>query len=394
MKRNLFLPLVGVFSLVATAATAADRPSAVLTDYGGSDPIRIDRPTPATIDLNVKTGDTASGDSVKARRNGVTWLVKHQKTDGGWSSGAHGTNGAEADSDVATTAFAVLALMRDANGSSAHRDAITKGTMFVVQAVETAPKGPRLNTPEGTQIQYKLGQLVDTHMAAMMLGEVAGKLDRNTDRRVQSALDTVIAKVAQAQNADGSFDGNGWAPVLSTSIAAQSLTRAVELGRDVDTDVLEKADRYQADMAGAGGFDASAGAGVPLYAVASALRGNSNTQKRAGKAAPSAGEYKRAEEAEDRAKQAVASDSGTLMAGFGSIGGEEMLSYMMISDTLAEDGGKDWKTWEGRVGDFLVGQQNADGSWTGHHCITSQAFTTAGGVMTLASGLYADTRRG
>ena len=42
--------------------------------------------------------------------------------------------------------------------------AIRNGTIYVVKAVETAPKGPRLNTPEGTQIQYKLGQLVDTHM--------------------------------------------------------------------------------------------------------------------------------------------------------------------------------------------------------------------------------------
>jgi hypothetical protein len=77
------------------------------------------------------------------------------------------------------------------------------------------------------------------------------------------------------------------------------------------------------------------------------------------------------------------------MAGYGSIGGEEMLSYMMISDTLAAMGGDEWTAWEGKVGGFLVGTQNADGSWAGHHCITSPVFVTAGAVMTLAAGDFA-----
>lgn len=389
-RSNTFLPILGLFSLVATAAIAADRPSDVLTDFGG---VRVDRPVERPVDATLHTGGTASADANQARTRGVTWLKQHQKTDGGWSSGAHGSTGAEDASDVATTAFAVLALMRDANGTEAHRDAITKGTLFVVKAVETAPSGPRLNTPEGTQIQYKLGQLVDTHMASMMLGEVAGKLDKDTDRRVQNALDKVIGKVMAAQNADGSFDANGWAPVLSSSIASQGLNKAAELGRAVDEDVLAKADKYNAGLAGEGGFDASSGAGVQLYAVASALRGSADTQARGGAVAAAPAEAKRAKDAESRAQAAVVGDSGALMAGFGSIGGEEMLSYMMISDTLAEKGGKSWTDWEGRVGQFLVGQQNADGSWTGHHCITSQAFTTAGGVMTLASGAHADLGR-
>lgn len=389
-RSNTFLPILGLFSLVASAAIAADRPSDVLSDFGG---VRVERPAERPVEAAIRTGGTASADATKARERGVTWLKQHQKTDGGWSSGAHGTTGAEAQSDVATTAFAVLALMRDANGTDAHRDAVTKGTLFVVKAVETAPEGPRLNTPEGTQIQYKLGQLVDTHMASMMLGEVAGKLDKETDRRVQNALDKVIGKVMAAQNADGSFDANGWAPVLSSSIASQGLTRAAELGRKVDEDVLAKADKYNSGLAGESGFDASSGAGVQLYAVASALRGAANTQSRDGAVAAAPAEAKRAKEAEGRAQAAVTGDSGALMAGFGSIGGEEMLSYMMISDTLAEKGDKAWTDWEGRVGAFLVGQQNADGSWTGHHCITSQAFTTAGGIMTLASGIHADQGR-
>ena len=74
------------------------------------------------------------------------------------------------------------------------------------------------------------------------------------------------------------------------------------------------------------------------------------------------------------------------MAGFGSVGGEEMLSYMMISDSMAEEGGDDWDAWRDRIGAHLTAIQNGDGSWSGHHCITSTTFVTAAAVMTLASG--------
>jgi hypothetical protein len=59
---------------------------------------------------------------------------------------------------------------------------------------------------------------------------------------------------------------------------------------------------------------------------------------------------------------------------------------MMISDTMAERGGDDWDDWSRKIGSHLVATQNADGSWSGHHCITSTTFVTAAAVMTLGSG--------
>jgi hypothetical protein len=365
--RKVLIPVALMLAFIASAS-----PSDVLTDFGhASDdgpPIRNAQQTPT------------NGSLAAARANGATWLVRHQHIDGGWSSGAHGTNGSQASSDVATTAFGVLALMRDADGSQRHRKSIDKGLAFVLNAVEHAPTGPRLRTPQGTQIQYKLGELVDTHLAALMLGEVAGITSGSAHARVLRALDTVVEKVALAQQADGSFDSNGWAPVLSTSIAASSLNKAVDLGIEVDEGVLSRSDAYQASSSSEGGFDASAGAGVQLYAVASALRTNSQAKDRAGgRVAQQAGEV------EARAKGELSRNTEQLITGFGSLGGEEMLSYMMISDTLAETGGADWRDWQQKIGEYLTGIQNADGSWAGHHCITSQAFTTAGGVMTLGA---------
>jgi hypothetical protein len=312
-------------------------------------------------------------------------MLANQHGDGGWSSGAHGTDGSQAGSDVATTAYTTLALIREGGSSAGQAEAIRRGVDFVLKAVETAPPGPRLNTPQGTQIQYKMGELVDTHLASLLLTKVVGRFDRATNARVDTALDVVLSKVQAAQGADGSFDRNAWAPVLSTSVATQALNEAAKMGKSVDKDVLKKADDYQANLTGGGRVDASAGAGVPLYAVASSLASNAVMQERRGEYAAAPAAAAEARDAEVAARRAVAGDDGSLMAGFGSIGGEEMVSYAMISDTLAKDGKQEWTQWESRIGSYLVSIQNADGSWVGHHCITSRAFTTAGGLMTLTA---------
>jgi hypothetical protein len=336
----------------------------------------------------VARGATMSSEALAARSEGAAWLVAHQHADGGWASGGHRATSA-VQSDVATTAFALLALHRDAAGGGANRAAVTRGVEFVVRAVETAPDGPRLATPDGTQIQRKLGPLVDTHMAALALGEVLPTLAPPLRARARRALERVVDKVEGAQNADGSFDANGWAPVLSTGLAAQGLTQASDVGVEVDKDVLARSDGYQSGLTGSAGFDASDGAGVELYAVASSLRGNSSTAVRQGSSAPAQAQRQEAAAAADAAASRVAASPDRIIAGFGSVGGEEMLSYMMISDTLAEKGGEEWTTWEAKIGAFLASAQNADGSWVGHHCITSQAFATAGGVLTLAAGDHA-----
>lgn len=315
----------------------------------------------------------------EARAAGIAWLKAAQQADGGWGAGGFGQE--QGASDAATTAMSVLALVRDGGVSGPHRAAIDKGLRYLVKAVETAPRNdPRLNTPSGTQPQGKLGQLVDTHMTALVLAQVKGQLPAELDAQVQVALDTVIGKVQLAQKADGSFDGNGWAPVLSNSMAAMSLVEAKKKGVDVAPSAIARADRWQQGLYDekSGAFDASTGAGVNLYSVASSMRLDQDARDRG---VPGAGR------AEAAARQAVTgSQAEALIAGFGSIGGEEMLSYMMISDTLAERGGAEWTAWEQKIGGYLASIQNGDGSWAGHHCITSRTFVTATALLTLGAG--------
>jgi hypothetical protein len=74
-----------------------------------------------------------------------------------------------------------------------------------------------------------------------------------------------------------------------------------------------------------------------------------------------------------------------LLAGFGNNGGEEFLSYLMTSETLVIAGGEKFHQWQDKMQGRLAKIQNSDGSWSGHHCITSPVFCTAAVVQCLTA---------
>jgi hypothetical protein len=75
----------------------------------------------------------------------------------------------------------------------------------------------------------------------------------------------------------------------------------------------------------------------------------------------------------------------SVLSGFGNNGGEEFLSYQMKSEALAIDGGEEWSKWTSKMSERLAKVQNGDGSWSGHHCITSPAFCTATAISCLTA---------
>jgi hypothetical protein len=74
-----------------------------------------------------------------------------------------------------------------------------------------------------------------------------------------------------------------------------------------------------------------------------------------------------------------------LLTGFGSNGGEEYLSYLQTSESLVLAGEAQWADWKGKMTTRLAKIQSEDGSWTGHHCITSPVFCTAAVLQTLTA---------
>jgi len=75
---------------------------------------------------------------------------------------------------------------------------------------------------------------------------------------------------------------------------------------------------------------------------------------------------------------------GEVMSGFGNNGGEEFLSFLMTGESMLMQGGDSWKKWYDMMSGKLVNMQNLDGSWNGHHCITSPVFCTATCLLILS----------
>jgi hypothetical protein len=299
----------------------------------------------------------------------MAWLLDAQGKDGGW-----GTEKGAAE-DVATTAIATIALLRYGSTLSTgeHQDAVRRGVKYIVRAIKAVPPETLEIQAEGTQPQAKLGRYIDTYLAAQVLGEVSPTATSAEDRReVSDALDRVISKVMKLQRQDGSFAGQGWAPVLSSAFAHGGLYAAKAAGSRVVSE--ESIARANANMeaqydARKKQFESGEAAGVPLYSAAGSLGAAARQGKMDGEAAKAAREAMKDE---------------AFLRGFGTYGGEEHVSYMMTSEALAKVGGEEWASWDKNIRTRLGLIQRGDGTWRGDHCITSTAFCTAASLITLA----------
>jgi hypothetical protein len=228
----------------------------------------------------------------------------------------------------------------------------------------------------------------------MLMSQIDGRASTPAlNARVRKALQKTVAKIEKHQQSDGSWNiAGGWAPVLGTSMASRSLFEARNRGVAVDAAVLERAETYTvsalsatpppaARVAGGGGAAGRAAvgspaapaeaAGVPLYQSAQALEQLSRT-------------------AADRVQNAkqIGAIQGQLanaafVGGFGSMGGEEFFSYLNISDSMKRVGGDAWSKWHADITQKILGLQNSDGAWAGHHCITGRVAMTSAAILNL-----------
>jgi hypothetical protein len=347
---------------------------------------------------------------------GLKWLVAHQLKSGAWGQGDESQNmgGSMAQlatvGNVADTAMAVLALTRSGSTPSqgTYARASLRGVEFILAEVEESDdESLKITDVEGTRVQGKIGLYADTFVALVALTEVDGKMPTKAgNARVDEALTKILAKIERNQREDGSFDDRGWAPALSQSMASKGLNKAARGGKKVKKDVLARAEkRAKRDYKkGSRSFSGDGAAGIELYSgatQASAMRESAETRKQRSKKL----ERKLAKAGKDEARaikaeiaaadeaQATAESMEDLLIdrladdgfvqGFGNNGGEEFLSYLLVSETLVTEGGKKWEKWDQSITRLLSGVQNDDGSWTGHHCITGRTFCTATALLVL-----------
>lgn len=360
----------------------------------------------------------------------LDWLAKAQSDDGSWGAGSSSRQNVRdphsVKGDPATTSFAAMAFLRSGHTpkKGKYKDIVRRATEALVKVVEQAPaEGPRITNLTGTQPQAKMGAYVDTSLTARFLARVLNELPKKDKlrKRVDKAIDKCIAKIQSSQQKDGSWKGGGWAPVLQSSLAGQALEIAQAAGKDIDQDALERARRDQKKNfdPNSGKVKSDAAAGIELYAFAGAQRATASETweandlldkaKKEGKlpqaAKPTAENLRKIGVKEEKAKQLAQSvvqneqqakrvqNDNALLTGFGNNGGEEFLSYLMTSESLVITGGDAWKSWDEKMHRRMRKIQSSNGSWTGHHCITSPVFCTSAVVQCLNTFKDADMLR-
>ncbi len=353
--------------------------------------------------------------------DGMAWLANAQFENGGWGAGSHSRQDVRDPGNVqidpATTAFSAMALMRSGSTLSGgpYRRNVVRALNYVLSLVEaTTPNDPRLSTITGTQPQVKLGQNIDVSMVTQFLSLVLPQAvhDAELSRRIALALDVCLHKLEHSQDADGSWNSlGGWAGVLQSAMANSALEMGQAAGRKVDTEVLARSRSYQKSNLNEDDLSVrtDAAAGVALYSIASNQRATAQERKEAEDAIGAGVRDGRIETPVVSTENLVAlgytdADADRLstaykknkaagemladervLAGFGNNGGEEFLSYMMTSESLALSGSKEYATWHDTMSKRLAKIQNADGSWSGHHCITSPVFCTAAVILAVTA---------
>jgi len=436
MRRRWILVLFVPFACLAAwsasrldLARAADEPGRPERAPGGETESREDRGSKHWT--TAVTPKPLSGGVKK----GLDWLVEHQLPGGGWGQGEEsqqmrgnreGTEPLRDTPDVADTCIAALALLRSGSTprEGIYRDAIVKAVGYVRSQVEASDsESLAVTRVQGTRVQQKLGPNIDTFLASMLLAEVKGRMpDEKGEKAVDLALHKVLGKIERHQKQDGSFEGQGWAPILAQAMSGKGINRARQAGARVSDATLARAEsgaklafqsmsgptsgRYARSGGMAGmGSGMMGSAGVELYSRAASvgvLQDSVNTGKleakdlrdkaanaKDPKARADAGrklaKLAEAEQVQGQAQAAIVErlDDARFVAGFGSNGGEEFLSYMNIAESLVVKGGDEWKRWDVKMTANLDRAQNGDGSWSGHHCITGRTFCTASALLVL-----------
>ncbi|MDZ4823930.1 MAG: prenyltransferase/squalene oxidase repeat-containing protein [Flavobacteriales bacterium] len=349
----------------------------------------------------------------KSIEESLAWLATAQQKNGGWGGGTHAyqenMDPLATPSDPASTAMVGLALLRCGNtpNEGKYHTHLNKAAAYLLMMVEESPKETaNITSQTGTQPQVKLGANIDVVMTSQFLTNlVAHYSDESAMKpRIKKCIEKCVYKIERNTGHNGSSDGGSWAGVLQSSFAVNALQSAEDAGVDVQDSVLNRAEQYQLDAVDVqkNEFRTDDAAGIVLYSVTSSARSSAfdaRDAKLAIKAAKKEGKLKEQDEVtKDNLVKSGYSETEALrlssafavnematgkamqsdvISGFGNNGGEEFLSFLQTGEGMIMSHSTEWKNWYFDTCNRLMQIQNKDGSWNGHHCITSPVFCTA-----------------
>ena len=300
-----------------------------------------------------------------AIQKGTAWLIKAINPDGGAGLDI-GTQ-----SDVACTGVVGVALLSQGETplEGEHRNRQRRLGDYLLQRVERMTQGGSLQNSR-SQIEGDLGPFATHFFATICLSQMMGE-SNNVDR-YRRGLSRLENFVSSNQHRDGSWGSDAWAPMLATACGWVALRAANFSGLSVAGSSTRAGDYLIRNMPPLGRSWGNESWYHRLYGTAAGLRVL----------------YSQGRDGEEKAQTALADILAlveTDQRAFGGAGGEEYLTFHFLTEMLMQKGGDDWARWYPNVRDRLIKVQNRDGSWTGHHCITSRTFSTACALMTLSA---------
>ncbi|MBI4613985.1 MAG: terpene cyclase/mutase family protein [Planctomycetes bacterium] len=315
--------------------------------------------------------DPYDPETLRAIDKATAWLLAAQQPDGSWSCDIQGQG------DVGTTCVAALALMSAGNTRQRgrHHQAIKRATAFVLQHARQMD-GSVYPAGAATQPQYKIGHHIHTYFTVIFFSQALGMLgDAELDNQIASELARLVGYIDRTQQADGSWNDSSTEPMITTVIAWEALRSAFSAGIEIQAAGVDKTLQYIRESC----YDPASGIFRDLrWGGASNLR--FITQGGALRVLYGMGEGKT-----EMAKKGTEALFHTTFAQDygGSAGGEDFLGALFATQALLHEEGATWQRWWGTTRKTLADLQNADGSWTGHHCITGRTFCTATALWTL-----------
>ena len=326
----------------------------------------------SSLPLNSHTGWAAGERFVEVTRKSdesvqraTAFLMKTLHRDGGCGVDV-GQN-----PDIGCTAMVGLALLSQGNTpiEGPRSQEVRDITSFLMRAVDVMPSDD-ITSVQQTQLQRKIGRHAHSFFALLFLSQVLGE-GWNPDP-VLKAVTKLADTITRSQKSSGDWGTQSWAPTLGTVMGWVSLRGAHFAGLRVEASANKTADYLIKAMQNTLKNQNKGNWMHTLYKNATGIRVL----------------YAMGKEDESIAKKAwtdVLSVVTKDNTPFTQAGGEEYLAFHLITETMLQKGGTDWRNWFPTIRDKIISVQNKDGSWTGKHCITSRTFCTAAASLVLTS---------
>jgi hypothetical protein len=336
-----------------------------LATYGDAD---TEKPAPAetaTFDPSVYAKLSPRGK--RSIERGTKWLMSIMRP-----KGMFGPDFGQ-PSDLSSTAIVGLVLVSQGNTPQhgPHSKELARVLDGVLRLADSIPKSNR-RYDETTLIQRKIGINADRFLAALFLSQVLGE-SGDADEEVRRALERLVADICREQGKDGTWGDESWAPVLGTVLGWESLRAATSCGLTVEGSATLAGEALRANLKKS--MSKTDGWMHDFYKNASSIRVLSSLGYRKDPIF---------RECVDRTLKFAQEDDRP----FRLAGGEEYLAFFLVTECFLQRPDARWQSWYPIVSEKIIDQQNADGSWMGHHCITDRTFCTAAALLMLQSVHY------